>query len=238
MDQQIDYLTRVQNIEIESKATEQRIAELSKQFETLDERLQAFKALMAEENQQNDTIKKEYRNYEVTVEDNLNLIAKSKDKLSLAKNNKEYQSSLKEIEELEKKNSAIEDDMLEILDKIDAAEDNIKAREQEYAVLGEEVEESRRKIRAEIEARQQDLEEFNRNLADAREKIEPELLEIFQRTKQLQANHIALARVVDEVCQGCHVTIPAQLYNELHRRDSLKFCPKCGRIAYWSESAR
>jgi len=238
MDQQIDYLTRVQNIEIGSKVTKQHIAELSKQFETLDVRLQDFKVLMAEENQQNDSIKKEYRDYEVTVQDNLNLIAKSKDKLSLAKNNKEYQSSLKEIDELEKKNSAIEDDMLEILDKIEEAESKIKAREQEYALLGEEVEQSRQKIKAEIEARQHDLEEFNRNLAEAREKIEPELLKIFERTKQVQANHIALARVVDEVCQGCNVTIPAQLYNELHRRDSLKFCPKCGRIAYWSESAR
>jgi len=238
MDQQIDYLTRVQNIEIGSKATKQHIAELSKQFETLDVRLQDFKVLMAEENQQNDSIKKEYRDYEVTVQDNLNLIAKSKDKLSLAKNNKEYQSSLKEIDELEKKNSAIEDDMLEILDKIEEAESKIKAREQEYVLLGEEVEQSRQKIKAEIEARQHDLEEFNRNLAEAREKIEPELLKIFERTKQVQANHIALARVVDEVCQGCNVTIPAQLYNELHRRDSLKFCPKCGRIAYWSESAR
>ena len=128
--------------------------------------------------------------------------------------------------------------MLEILDKIEETESKIKAREQEYVLLGEEVEQSRQKIKAEIEARQHDLEEFNRNLAEAREKIEPELLKIFERTKQVQANHIALARVVDEVCQGCNVTIPAQLYNELHRRDSLKFCPKCGRIAYWSESAR
>lgn len=238
MEQQIGYLTRVQNIEINSKATNQRILELSKQFETLDVRLQDFKVLMAEENQQNDSIKKEYRDYEVTVQDNLNLITKSKDKLSLAKNNKEYQSSLKEIDELEKKNSAIEDDMLEILDKIEKAEAKIKAREQEYAVLGEEVEQNRQKVRAEIEASQQDLEELNRNLAEARENIEPKLLAIFERTKQQQANHIALARVVDEVCQGCNVTIPAQLYNELHRRDSLKFCPKCGRIAYWSESAR
>ena len=124
------------------------------------------------------------------------------------------------------------------IDKIEAAEEKIKLRDQEYAVLGEEVAQSRRKISAEIEARQQALAGLNRDLVDAREKIEPDLLAIFERTKQLQPNHIALARVVDAVCQGCNVTIPAQLYNELHRRDSLEFCPKCGRIAYWSESAR
>ena len=238
MEQQIEYLTRLQNIEIDSSALELRIADIFKQFADLDARLLDFKTLMDTEDQQNDSIKKEYRDYEVTVQDNLDLIKKSKGKLSLAKNNKEYQSCLKEIEELEKKNSAIEDEMLEILDKLEAAEAGIEARKQEYTVLSGQVEQERKDINAEIEGKQQDLEALSRGRADAREKIKPEFLEIFERSRQLQANRIALARVVDEVCQGCNVTIPAQLYNELHRRDSLKFCPKCGRIAYWSESAR
>ncbi len=238
MEQQIEYLTRVQNIEIDSRAIELRITEISKQFEIMDERLKDFKALMTEENQQNNSVKKEYRDYEVTVQDNLNLITKSKEKLSLAKNNKEYQSSLKEIEELEKKNSAIEDAMLEILDKLEAADDSIKAREQEYAALSEEVEQGRQKISAEIEAKKQELEQLSQDLQTAREKLSPEAMVIFEKVKHHQANKIALARIVDAVCQGCNVTIPAQLYNELHRRDSIRFCPKCGRIAYWSESAR
>jgi uncharacterized protein len=237
MEQQITYLTRLQNIETESKAIQLRIGEISKQYEAQDQRLQEFKTLMDAESQLNDGIKKGYRDYEVKVQDNLNLIDKSKAKLAMAKNNKEYQSCLKEIEELEKKNSAIEDDMLEILDRIEAAENKQKQREQEYVLLSDEVELSRREIGAEIEAKQQELEQLNQASQAVRDKITPELLEIFEKAKRLQVNQIALARVVDEVCQGCNVTIPAQLYNELHRRDSIRFCPKCGRIVYWSESA-
>jgi len=238
MEQQIDNLARLQNIEIDSKAINKRIAEITEQYEIQDQRLQDFKTLMESENQQNDSVKKAYREYEVTVQDNLNLIAKSKEKLSLAKNNKEYQSSLKEIDELEKKNSAIEDSMLEILEKIESAEDKIRAREQEYTVLKGEVEENRRQIGLEIEAKQAELEQLSQELAGARGQISSEVLDIFEKVKQQQKNKIALARVVDAVCQGCNVTIPAQLYNELHRRDRIRFCPKCGRIAYWSESAR
>jgi len=238
MEQQIEYLTRLQNIEIETRTANQRIAEISKQHAELDRQLEAFRALMDAENEQTDGIKKEYREYEVAFQDNLNLIDKSKAKLSLANNNKEYQSSLREIEELEKKNDALEDEMLEILDRIDAAEGNLKAREQEYAALKEEVEQGRRKISAEIEAKQQELAALERGLEEARGQIDPEVMATFEKAKKVQPNEIALARVVDAVCQGCNVTIPAQLYNELHRRDSIKFCPKCGRIAYWSESAR
>jgi len=238
MEEQIAHLTRLQNIEIDSKQTAHRIAEISQQYEVLDQRLQDFKQMMETENQQNDSIKKEYRDYEMTVQDNLNLISKSKEKLALAKNNKEYQSSLKEIEDLEKKNSDIEDIMLEILDNLEAAETELKMREQEYGELSSEVEQGRREIGAEIDLKKQELEKLNQDLQKARTRIAPDLMEVFERTKNMQPNKIALARVVDAVCQGCNVTIPAQLYNELQRRNSLEFCPKCGRIAYWSESAR
>ena len=238
MEEQIALLTSLQNIEIDSKQTEQRIAEISQQYEVLDQRLQEFKQMMEAENQQNDSIKKEYRDYEITVQDNLSLISKSKEKLSLAKNNKEYQSSLKEIEELEKKNSDIEDLMLEILDRQESAEKQMQVREQEFGELSAEVEQGRQEINAEIGIKKQALEKLNHDLHQARARISPELMEVFERTKSMQPNKIALARVVDAVCQGCNVTIPAQLYNELQRKNSLEFCPKCGRIAYWSEPDR
>jgi predicted nucleic acid-binding Zn-ribbon protein len=238
MEQQIDFLTSLQNIEINSKVAKLRIAEISKQYDALDQRLRDFETLMAQETQQTDTIKKEYRDYETNVEDNLNLVAKSKDKLAQAKNNKEYQSSLKEIEELEKKNSTLEDSMLEILDKIETAENRIKERSREHSDLSGEIEQNRLAISAEIEEKNRELEKLNKDLQEARDNIEPGLMEIFEKTKNLQANKIAMARVVDAICQGCNVNVPPQLYNELQRRDSFKFCPKCGRIIYWSESAR
>ena len=237
MEQQIDFLASLQRIEISSKSVKLRIAEISKQYEALDQQLEDFQALKERETQETDTLKKEYRDYEAEVQDNLNLIAKSKEKLAQAKNNKEYQSSLKEIEELEKKNSALEDSMLEILERIEAAENKAGEREQEYSRLSGEIAQSRLVIGAEIEEKKRELEQFNKDLQADRDKIKPELVEIFEKTKKLQANKIALARVVNAVCQGCNVNIPPQLYNELQRRDSIKFCPKCGRIVYWSESA-
>ncbi len=238
MEQQINYLTSLQSIEIKLKAVKLRIVEISKQYEALDQQLRDFEALMAQETQQTDTIKKEYREYEADVQDNQSSIAKSKDKLALAKNNKEYQSSLKEIEELEKKNSALEDSMLEILDKIEAAETRTSDRSREYSELSGEIEQSRLTIGAEIEEKNRELENLNQDLQKAGDNIEPKLMDIFERTKNLQANKIALARVVDAVCQGCNVNVPPQLYNDLQRRDSLTFCPKCMRIVYWSESTR
>jgi predicted nucleic acid-binding Zn-ribbon protein len=44
---------------------------------------------------------------------------------------------------------------------------------------------------------------------------------------------IAISQVVNATCSGCNMNIPPQMYNELQKRDSLKFCPNCERIIYW-----
>jgi hypothetical protein len=47
-----------------------------------------------------------------------------------------------------------------------------------------------------------------------------------------------VAPVVDAVCQGCHLNIPWQLFNELHRFDELTFCPHCRRIIFCQEEEK
>jgi predicted nucleic acid-binding Zn-ribbon protein len=44
-----------------------------------------------------------------------------------------------------------------------------------------------------------------------------------------------LVPVQGSICMGCHMNIPAQLFNELQRFDELRFCPHCHRIIYWKE---
>jgi predicted nucleic acid-binding Zn-ribbon protein len=47
---------------------------------------------------------------------------------------------------------------------------------------------------------------------------------------------LAVVPVKDAVCHGCNVNLPPQLYNELFRCDSLRFCPNCQRIIYIKNS--
>ena len=47
----------------------------------------------------------------------------------------------------------------------------------------------------------------------------------------------AIVPVEKAVCQGCHLNIPPQMYNELHRCDHLEFCPHCQRIIYCKDGS-
>ncbi len=44
---------------------------------------------------------------------------------------------------------------------------------------------------------------------------------------------LAVAEVIDEICQGCFLHIPPQLYVEIKLNQTIKYCPQCGRILYY-----
>ncbi|MBT8341914.1 MAG: hypothetical protein KJP07_18065, partial [Desulfatitalea sp.] len=54
---------------------------------------------------------------------------------------------------------------------------------------------------------------------------------LYSRAKQ-QGHGIAVAAVIDAVCQVCRVGIPPQSYIELMRLGSMNMCPNCQRIIY------
>lgn len=43
----------------------------------------------------------------------------------------------------------------------------------------------------------------------------------------------AVAVVKGGTCQGCHVSVPPQLFNELKKFRDVRQCPNCHRILYW-----
>ncbi|UCD32982.1 MAG: hypothetical protein JSV38_03655, partial [Desulfobacterales bacterium] len=67
-------------------------------------------------------------------------------------------------------------------------------------------------------------------------KIDSGLLKTYDLIKERNKGRLAVVPVKDAVCHGCNVNLPPQLYNELYRGDTLKFCPNCQRIIYWEGS--
>jgi predicted nucleic acid-binding Zn-ribbon protein len=44
---------------------------------------------------------------------------------------------------------------------------------------------------------------------------------------------IAVTEVKEEVCQGCNMNIPPQLYVEIKSNEEIIQCPQCRRILYY-----
>lgn len=236
MKEQIDILVKLQEIEIETNGIKTILEGVSHKVDALNVRLREFKKKIEEEQSRIGELKKKYRQHEGDVQMNLSQIAKSQKKLRSIKTNKEYQSMLKEIEELTTKNSQLEDEMLECLERIDKAEKDIATKKEEYLKVSDQVNREKAMINEEAEEGKEKLARLETDWEQASKMVDPELMKKYMMIKEQLQRRIAIVPVKDAVCQGCNMNIPPQMYNELQRFDSLKFCPNCQRIIYWKES--
>lgn len=232
---QIEILVKLQDLEAETEQLKSRIYEIPQQYELLNAKLQSFQQKQSAAEDSLKELKKIYRALENDLQYDLIQTRKSETKARSVKTNKEYQSILKEIEDLKKKSAQIEDQMLDCLEKIEFQEDFIRSQKVTLKQLEEEINGERQGIQKESDLGKSKLGELEKAKAEVSNRIEPDLLRQFLKIKERQGGGISIVPVNNAVCEGCNLNIPPQMYNELQRLDSLKFCPNCQRLIYWKD---
>jgi len=234
MKEQIKVLVKLQHLDAESIRIKSTLNDVSKKLKHLDSSLEEIGQIIKDQESVLDGLKKQYRDYESDVKLNLAKINKSQEKLRSVKTNKEYQSLLKEIEDVKSKNSSIEDKMIECLDRIDEAEGIIATKKDEYLQFSDRIKSEKQSIEHDAEIDKKKLDELDMDRKNVSGLIDAQLFKKYLVIKEQQEG-LAVVPVKDAVCHGCNVNLPPQLYNELFRYDSLKFCPNCHRIIYLKE---
>ena len=235
MKEQIKVLVRLQHLDTETVRIKSSLNNVSKKLEKLDSSLKEIEQTIKDQESVFNELKKQYRDYESDVKINLAKNKKSHEKLRSVKTNKEYQSLLKEIEDVKSKNSLIEDKMIECLDRMDEAENIIAKKRDEYLKLSERIISEKQSIEHEAGIDKEKLNELDLDRKNVSDLIDSQLLKTYLVIKEQHQGGLAVVPVKDAVCHGCNVNLPPQLYNELFRYSSLKFCPNCQRIIYLKE---
>ena len=233
MKEQIDILVRLQKVQAEAAEIQAALDQVPEKIKALEARQQDAEKAIADQSDRIAALSKTYRTLETDARQNQTQIEKSQDKLRSVKTNKEYQSSLKEIEDLKAINSRLEDEMLECLDQTDAAEKGLaekNAAYQEHAKVFEDEKRDVERTAAEDAAKLAKLDIAEKEIAGL---LTPQLLEVFNTVKKKQARGMAVVPVSNAICHGCNVALPPQRFNELQRGERLEFCPNCQRIIYW-----
>jgi len=139
---------------------------------------------------------------------------------------------LKEIEAFEAKNSRLEDEMISLLDELDHLETALKTGEGELEAYRRRYEEEKARLEAELNSLAGELNVCVRKGSELKKEIPAELLRKYEQIKSA-GRGVAVVAVWKEICDGCHMSIPPQLYNELQKSALLTTCPNCNRIIYW-----
>ena len=233
--EQITSLVKLQKIEIEISSIKAKLGKVDYRIEILDHKLQDYQQTIDEQKYLIHELNQKYRTYESDIQMHLDRIKKSEAKLSTVKTNKEYQSSLKEIDDLKNMSSKKEDEMIEFLDRIEEAENMLKIKQAELSELEGQIKAEKEIIQKEAEEGRQRLDHLGVDWEKISGGIDAALLETYNQVKSAQSDAVGIVAVIDAVCQGCHMNIPPQMYNELQRADNLTKCPICQRLIYWKD---
>lgn len=161
-------------------------------------------------------------------------IKKSQSQLGALKTNKEYQAKLAEIESLKADKSIIEEEILKLMDEVETAKKTLD--EEKKILAGEEkihneerraVEEQAKNIEASLQA-----EQGKRQIAAAG--VDKKILQAYEHILHGRGG-VALVKVSNNSCEGCHMRVPHQVINEIKMYNRLISCENCSRILYLEE---
>jgi len=222
--------TRIRELRNKRKQGPMRIQKLQEEFEQSESQLR-------KELDRLEAYKRERRRIEREIEDPESKIHKSKIKLDNIKSNKEYKAVLKELADLAREKSLLEDQALEVMEQIEGLEKECEASKAKRTELKEKYEKEREAILKELQSVDEALELLEKDRSRFWEAIDSDLLKRYDTLRKRKGG-LAVSPVIKGICQTCHMGIPSQKFNELIRCDQLMTCPNCSRIIYWGEDER
>jgi predicted nucleic acid-binding Zn-ribbon protein len=161
-------------------------------------------------------------------------IVKTKERMLEVKNNKEYQAMLKEIETAESSRSEVETSIISLLEELDKLAVLVKKDEEILKQNRNKFEQEKKAMEDDLNAVDADVVSLEQQRIDLQKNVPEELLAKYEKLKKRNKG-VGITSVWKSVCNGCHMNIPPQLYNEVQRSEELFSCPNCNRIIYFQD---
>lgn len=209
-----------------------RKRKLPEQIEKLDEMYRAFQEEIGQNKRKYDELKARHTEAENKIKKINESMIKTKERLLEVKNNKEYQAMLKENEAAETTRSEVETGIISLLDELEKLSALVKKDQVILEEHKKKYEEEKKTIEADLNSVDSDFVIWEQKRDGLGNKIPAELLARYEKVRK-KNNGVGVISVWKAVCNGCHMNIPPQLYNELQKSSELISCPNCHRIMYF-----
>ncbi|HEX4375433.1 MAG TPA: C4-type zinc ribbon domain-containing protein [Puia sp.] len=217
---------------IESKLDEYKIlkGELPMEVSDLEDEIQGLHARQTRVEEEINGIREFMNQTKQISKDSDALVQKYEKQSENVKNSREFEAINKEIEmqqlEVKLAEKHIKDANEEVGEKVvllERAKKNIAAKDGVLKNKKDELD----KI---IATTEKEEKHFGKLAADAREKVEPRLLNSYDRIRKNYRNGLAVVPVLRDACGGCFYAIPPQRQSEIRQHKKIIVCENCGRI--------
>lgn len=155
-----------------------------------------------------------------------------------ARNNKEYQAFLVEINTEKVDRNKVEDDTIKAMETVERLTTEAKTLADQVDTETARLKELRKQASGKVGELQKqiDAEQVKRDVAGKAVSAKPR--DVFDRLAEKYDGEAMAAlakpdrRNEEYICSVCNMNQAVDVYNRLHSRDDLVFCPSCRRILY------
>lgn len=231
----IDILVKLQETESEIVRLKAVLDKVEKEKKKIGLQIKSFETALEEDQQQLARVGKECRDIEAEIQMIDDRIINSNERLRMVKTNKEYQLLLREVDDNKKRKDSLETELIEYMDQKEILEKKVAETDQEFQTLKSKIESEQEDLDKQTIEDRELLEECLAQQKEIGNTIDPSLMNRFAKISKMNQG-LAVINVRNQVCMGCFMNIPPQLYIEVQRGNSLISCPQCSRILYYVET--
>jgi uncharacterized protein len=213
---------KIASLENEIATLPKHISEIERRLESHARRLEADRAALVAN-------QRDRKKFEGDIQLHEQKISKLRDQMSGAKTNEQYQAFQKEIAYIEAEIRKAEDGILDLMEKSEPLDKNVKAAETELKAEQKHVEAEKTRARERTSADEKELAQQREERSVVRQQLEPTFYAEYERVRKKSKN-TPIADATDGRCSLCHMGLRPQFFQDLRRGDKVMFCESCGRI--------
>jgi len=230
--EQIEQLVVLQKVDSEMITLERILEDAPKQLRNLQEKQAYLKQQQAVIQEKVDVLMEQKTRLEGEIENDSQKVKKSKNKLMMVENTKEYHAMMREMDTMEKMNRNREEERANLLADLSDLEGRKDALQNDINELVATITAQQSTLDQELADKRARIQILDKDKKKASEAVPAPILTRYNFIRSRIPNPV-IVPVSEGVCKGCHVVIPPQAFIDLQKGEQILSCPNCLRIIFW-----
>lgn len=230
--EQIEQLVVLQKVDSEMITLEKILEEAPKQLQSLQEKKEYLEQQKAVIQERVDVLMEQKTRLEGEIENDAQKVKKSKNKLMMVENTKEYHAMMREMDTMEKMNRMREEERANLQADLADLDGRKGSLQDDIDALAETIAAQQSTLDQELAEKRTRLDELAKDKRKASEAVPAPILTRYNFIRDRIPNPV-IVPVSEGVCKGCNVVIPPQTFIDLQKGEQILSCPNCLRIIFW-----
>lgn len=229
--EQMKLMEQLQELDLKIDHLRRGKEALPKLLKPLDDALAQARETLRVKKTAVEELEKGGRQTQAAIDLNRDRMSRSNARMEAVKNSQEYQAIQREIEQLKKLNTSLEEQSKKSSQEIEALQGEVQKLTAECEKVQKERDERAALATGEGAQFDSELAILNQSRTQLASQVESRVLSHYDRLRAARGG-LGIAPAVAGRCKACNMVVPPQLYNELLRATSMRSCPSCSRLLY------